>query len=301
MHNLNKNEAKVLWAGVILERLISSRDPLSIKELFLPKEDSDLTIPIMRKMAMSKDWQRKLLNRLIDEGLVAKTGSARGTAYEINDKQKAVQLLTRAQDDVIYIKNLIWPAEYPLPEQVEHEEPLVARGVGSDVTHLVQEEEEENALVKALTAIIKQNTAIYQRMDILEEQQKEILSRTDAIAKLWGELQPGLGLLLTSIDGKIETLNQNQLELFEEHGKTITSIQTTIDPIPRLLSSLNKKLDDEKQKKLIEILAKVMEFSSQGKRLINQVSTQSKKEDSLFKEIEDCMKELKQTNEQRSG
>jgi len=286
--NLNKNEAKVLWAGVVLERLISSKDPLSMKELFSPRGDGDLEVPQMRKMAMSKDWQRKLMSRLIEEELAIRSGSLRNTTYEIGNKDKAIGLLTKAANDTVYIKHIIWPNEYPLKEKPE-EEPVIAHNVGSDVT---QEQEENTAdqLIRGVAALIQISTNLYKKVEELEEKVESFQNGTTSQLK---EIAGTATKINQGIETELEFLGEYDTKLIAIQELSSASADRTAG-LMRLCTGINKKVDNKTQLQVIELLAKVMEFNSRGKNLINQMSSQMKKEDSLFKEIETVVKHLKQ-------
>jgi len=251
--SIKRTRIEIVASGI--DFLLTHSDGISRKQFFLtdPKDTNrfdNKKIALLAKANTSKDWQQKVLDRLINSGLIKKINYINGIGYQIDNFAKAKIISDNFKNgDGLLVAHYVFPAEVPAPEVI------ITRTESATLSDVKDGEEIsiEELLKKLLANIvyIRSNqdegpTHIIEALKVFKAhlthneqiQEKQVVA-DQALTTLFKNFENRINGSNKRIEDLTEAVKQQSL-LLEANQRTSKEILTAASDITKLSTSLLK-------------------------------------------------------------
>lgn len=267
-------KARFALALLAVMRLGSENAKYSRREIFSPfgnpkrKESKALT-----DEGLSKDWQRKFIERLLKDGHINITGSYI-SAPEPEQKEALSKIVMNALDaDGLLLKALLWPSQYQVDAP---ENPF------DDPTDKPFEMEAPSGRKVEASAEFEILKELGDRLEGFQTYLGQIVAHLDNIYKGLEDL-PKITRSLETVQVAMELAAESQESSRKKLEEVVSAIQ------------------DETRVKIASIAERVQENKERRKTILSQMHSEANREDKLLQELEQAVEYLKGQRQTRTA
>jgi len=242
---MTKDQAKLELTRSALIALRENEEDASLTRLFT----TDSGDPIIKSQANMREWQRVVMERLVEIGLIEKRRIGKSNYFTVIDGGRLVRIVEEIElDENGFVKWLVFPSDYPKPEvalrdgeweESEEEERDEPSGRKVTMTELLSELENDETHRRALGSIL--GHVLLSQRDIIESMEK-----TNGSMEKMSEFTTQIGQTSIGAFGELKAAQDrisSRLRSMEERLDRMEEKVGRTDKRVRVVPEMKEKLD----------------------------------------------------------
>jgi hypothetical protein len=245
-NHAQRDKARIKLAFLGIGTLYDAPNPLLLKDIFILPQNSTATEFQEATGSQARKWQRRILDQLVDEGLVKKTLDDGQQCYAPADKKRLNEILNNYADyDGSMLSALVFPKK-PAGKQLEEvlRRHLVDEdGAAATAENARTEENSTNQLLEPVQADNRIGSLIdsfHTLIEAVASNHRQFDSQFNGLSDRQDEVLGAIDL----VQEKVEQKDRSITKRIDQMEQRMAALQTVIEAVQRTLKTTMSSIEE---------------------------------------------------------